>query len=146
MTSIDFRFSFLLGPLLSFLIFTACAKPQSATPVGNGGLEKAGSGSCAAQFAQSKSCVGFSWEKLPTETEFGSFIFTFTNEAGLLADLANPKIVLWMPSMGHGSSPVTIERISTGLYRATKVFFTMKGEWEIRFQTLGDQAIRAITL
>jgi hypothetical protein len=136
-----------------FFALVACAKPQYLIATSGGGIEKAGAGACAAEFPTSHTCVGISWEKLPTETEFGSFVFTLTSEAGLLTDLSvatngilNPKVVLWMPSMGHGSAPVTVERISTGLYRAKNVFFTMKGDWEIRFQIAGEQAVRAITL
>ena len=61
------------------------------------------------------------------------------------------EVALWMPSMGHGSSPVTVERLDTGTYRASEVFFTMKGDWEIRIQLkegdeVRDQAIVPITL
>jgi hypothetical protein len=48
-------------------------------------------------------------------------------------------IKLWMPSMGHGSSPVKISQaLGTagapldGVFNVTNVFFVMPGEWEIR--------------
>jgi hypothetical protein len=47
---------------------------------------------------------------------------------------------LWMPSMGHGSSPVTIQRVTNeqgqpevGAFRISRIFFVMEGDWEIRF-------------
>lgn len=46
------------------------------------------------------------------------------------------KVVLWMPSMGHGSSPVTVENLKTGTYRASNIYFVMPGEWEIKFQII----------
>lgn len=122
----------------------ACAKPQYLSSPEDG-PRKTGSG-CTATFKTEAACVDLKWEKFPTETEFGSFVFTVSNSSQVLmeapaTDGVNlPKVVLWMPSMGHGSSPVTVERLSTGVYRATRVFFTMKGDWEIRFQTASDQA------
>ena len=130
----------------------ACAKPQYLN-VDAPTFQKSGSpDGCVARFTISGLCVDLKWEKHPTEDDFGSFIFTTSDtESGVLKDLSNDpasplKIVLWMPSMGHGSSPVTIEKVSTGVYRATKVFFSMKADWEIRFQNAGDQAVYAITI
>jgi hypothetical protein len=50
-------------------------------------------------------------------------------------------VVLWMPSMGHGSSPVSVAKIDVGTYRASQVFFTMPGDWEIRIQRLVNGAV-----
>ena len=36
--------------------------------------------------------------------------------------------------MGHGSSPVTMERVDVGRYRAKDVFFIMTGEWDVHYQ------------
>lgn len=52
---------------------------------------------------------------------------------------ATVAVQLWMPSMGHGSSPVQIERIANGkgtfdtaVFRVSKMNFIMEGEWEVR--------------
>lgn len=51
------------------------------------------------------------------------------------------KVVLWMPSMGHGSSPTRIEPATDingnkiiGKYIVRKVFFIMDGDWEVRIE------------
>ncbi len=129
------------------LAFAGCAKPQYlSTEIA--GPAKTDAGGCTATFTTTQACVVMKWEKLPTESEMGSFIFLVSSAGGdLLTDPASDtplKIVLWMPSMGHGSSPVTVEKLSTGLYRAKNVFFSMKGDWEIRFQTSSDQATYAL--
>ncbi len=56
----------------------------------------------------------------------------------------NVDVVLWMPSMGHGSAPTQVERaidangnILTGVFNVRNVFFIMGGEWEVRV-TLTD--------
>jgi hypothetical protein len=46
----------------------------------------------------------------------------------------SPDVKLWMPSMGHGSSPVVVKPISDGVYEVSDVFFIMLGDWEIRYQ------------
>jgi hypothetical protein len=94
--------------------------------------------------------VDYFWEQMPTETDFGSFIFKTHRPAGMI-DISGPTVMLWMPSMGHGSSPVTVERLSTGVYRASRVFFTMKGDWEIHVQSkdggeVHDEAVLHVAL
>jgi hypothetical protein len=119
---------------LSFLALASCANPKyapepEAHPVGQPLSQ------CQARFASGE-CVAIEWETLPTEEDFGSFRFRVFPEISVPV-----KVVLWMPSMGHGSSPVTVEKNEDGTYRASKVFFIMRGNWEIRFQEEGDEAI-----
>jgi hypothetical protein len=44
------------------------------------------------------------------------------------------RVVLFMPDMGHGSSPTKIAKLpdTPGLFRVTKMYFTMPGVWEVR--------------
>lgn len=49
------------------------------------------------------------------------------------------KVSLFMPDMGHGSSPTQLERALdengnplVGVYNVTSVYFTMGGDWEVR--------------
>lgn len=48
------------------------------------------------------------------------------------------QVLLWMPDMGHGSAPVTIDRVLaadgravTGSYRVSRMFFVMGGRWDV---------------
>jgi len=137
---------------LFLALIAGCANPLYAPendPKGNSG--QGTELSCLAQF-RSGLCVSWAWEKLPTEEEFGSFTFKLYRDSAtgkILEDISGLSVLLWMPGMGHGSSPITLERLATGSYRATRVFFTMRGEWEIRFQSkegqsLLDQAVQRI--
>jgi hypothetical protein len=93
---------------------------------------------CLANF-KSAHCVTMIWEALPTDKSTGTFVFKtlavsndgIHKEADMNGAIA---VVLWMPSMGHGSSPVQVEHLGVGTYRATNVFFVMPGDWEIRIQ------------
>ena len=129
------------------IILTACASPKAPPP--------AAAAAASASFA-SHASVDLTWEQKPTETDMGSFLFqTYrtnpvdgTKVPQDLGDTVN--VFLWMPSMGHGSSPVTVERLGLGQYRASAVFFIMKGDWEIHFQVkngkdTADEAVLAFT-
>lgn len=151
----------MLGRLLPLFTLAclvgACADPKylsSSPPIGGGPESKLNV--CQARFA-SGYCASIAWVKYPTETDFGSFLFkTFRPNKGdgsaFPVDLGGtPTVVLWMPSMGHDSSPVQVEQLDVGTFRATDVFFVMKGQWEIRIQLkvgneIKDQAIIPITL
>lgn len=60
-----------------------------------------------------------------------------THQAIEISDVVD--VVLWMPSMGHGSAPTQVERAVdanggtlAGAYKVRNVFFIMPGDWEIR--------------
>lgn len=60
-----------------------------------------------------------------------------THEALVLTDKI--EVILWMPSMGHGSAPTQVQRatdslgqILNGVYDVKNVFFIMDGDWEVR--------------
>jgi hypothetical protein len=139
----------ILSLSLGFAV-SGCAKPNySADGKDSTFSSKPGLGRCTAESAAGSLCIKVTWDILPTETQFGSFVFT-------LADLATDRldsrdhspmsVVLWMPSMGHGSSPITVEKIAPGIYRAKKVFFNMKGDWEVQFNIGKYQAVYALEI
>jgi hypothetical protein len=58
-----------------------------------------------------------------------------TADAGPYVDtLLAVNVLLWMPVMGHGSSPVTLSRTAAGVYEVTRAYFIMPGDWQIRVQ------------
>ncbi len=125
-------------PLYLFIILLllgACAKPRYVD-----GLESkldGISGECGFLFSSENLCLKTEWVQKPTESTFGEMTLSFVdrNDNSRFVDpLKDPFIVLWMPSMGHGSSPVKIERVDIGRYRATDIFFIMPGPWDIRYQ------------
>jgi YtkA-like protein len=48
------------------------------------------------------------------------------------AAYSNLKVVLWMPDMGHGSSPVSLQDIGSNHYMVTDAWFIMKGKWAVK--------------
>ena len=131
------RLSGLLFAVLAALI--GCAQPryETAAPASRNAGEQRLEG---ARFAASGLYVSYQWETMPTEETEGSFLLrTYAPDArDSFPELRDPAgtvaVELWMPDMNHGSSPVLIERLGPGTYRASQVFFSMRGAWEIRVQ------------
>lgn len=138
----------MLGKLLFALVSLSlvhCARPKYIQEADAGGTipeqqRKLSEGECAIRMNVSGNCFTWYWETKPTSKQPGSLIFkTFRlnvlDKSPVEVDMAVlPEVVLWMPSMGHGSSPTKTQRIDVGTYRATSVFFIMPGAWEIKFQ------------
>lgn len=104
---------------------------------------------CASQLSAAGLCVDLVWEQLPTMQDRGVFRLNFYKADSplvMVEPALTPHVLLWMPSMGHGSMPVKVEKVSEGMYRVTDVFFVMAGEWEIHVQqkdgkTVLDEAV-----
>jgi len=140
------------------LIFsmTACAQPHYETIQSQSQTNGSEIADCSIRFIHSQNCVSWRWEKLPTESAPGALSFkiyrinAFDQSAVEVDPLSPPFVTLWMPDMGHGSSPTHVSRMDIGTYLAENVFFVMPGQWEIRFQlkdqgVVNDEAIVAIT-
>ena len=133
-------------------IYLSCSKPNY---IGNGESQVENiSTRCEYVFKDEQLCLETNWETLPSESEYGSMLLTFTDQddpTRIISPKHDPHIVLWMPSMGHGSSPVTMTLIQDGVYRASEIFFIMPGLWEIRFQLkdgsrIVEEVIQKITI
>jgi hypothetical protein len=57
------------------------------------------------------------------------------------------KAVLWMPDMGHGSSPTRIKAIDVRCALVERMNFMMSGFWEVRAEFAdGDKAVFGLTV
>lgn len=99
-------------------------------------------GACALAFPKQKLCANIHWNERPVVGQAVSFRLQFKSAVdNKKKDPTGPvHVELWMPSMGHGSSPVVVTRAEgdpndvTGLYNVTNVLFLMNGDWDIRFR------------
>mgnify|MGYP000547503608 CR=1 FL=1 len=48
------------------------------------------------------------------------------------------KAYLWMPEMGHGSTPIKINKIADGIYELSNIEFIMGGLWDLHFEFVDD--------
>jgi hypothetical protein len=122
-----------------------CAKANYSSDTSANSGEKGQAASCDLKFAKSGDCVEIAWKEKPTETKAGSFVFKISHSAasGQSSVPMDPQmaasVVLWMPAMGHGSTPVTVTKIDDGAdpavsFLASEVRFIMPGEWQIKLQ------------
>lgn len=145
--------------LILFLFLAACAQPKyevAREAVATGESGQGPKADCSRQFRATGYCLSWAWEELPSSTKPGSLLFKiyrpnlFDRSPVELDFSPLPQLILWMPSMGHGSSPTTVTRLDVGTFRAANVFFVMPGEWDLRFQFeesgAQDEAIVAITV
>ncbi|MEK2688405.1 FixH family protein [Bdellovibrio sp. GT3] len=143
--------------ILLFLAFSACARPDYIDPKLNESTQTNSGDECLLQLAHANLCAKLEWTLGPQSPAESEFILKFWSKtdsvsAGTLVDPENTlSAILWMPSMGHGSSPVTIEKIETGVYRIRRVYFIMPGDWEVRIYlkngtTVIDQATVSLLL
>lgn len=145
--------------LLTFtLSLLACAQPKYENVLSDSPSTPPSEkfSDCALRLKNSGYCVAWAWEQKPVGTNPGSLAFkilrpNLLDQSAMPADInTDVAIVLWMTSMGHGSTAVKVEKVDTGSYRATNVRFVMPGDWEIRFQLkngnhIQDEAVSHIT-
>ena len=95
---------------------------------------------CPLYFEKSQLCASISWRGEVTDQGENSFELKFWSSTegtkdGPYTDFDGTAAVqLWMPSMGHGSSPVTVTSVARGHYSVTRVYFIMPGDWDVRVQ------------
>lgn len=133
---------FCLVPVLFFLASCAQPKYEQVTTISNDGFSIQNLEDCELRFEQSRLCLLWRWEKKPTESDVGVLVFKTVRPnkldgSSLPQDVdGDVEVVLWMPSMGHGSTPTQTDRIDTGSFRVQEVFFVMHGEWTIYFRIM----------
>lgn len=91
-------------------------------------------------FAEGAAVARLTWLQGPRVSEESVLRLEWL-DAGLSAiEAPGPvKVTLWMPDHGHGSSPTRIQqeigldgRPLAGVYRVSRMYFTMGGLWEVR--------------
>ena len=122
---------------MSCLLFSSCAKPHYIDSAPLNERYSPSESSCPLYFSEERLCLKIRWITFPSESTLGVFIMTFFAEDAPerpISPRLTPDVKLWMPSMGHGSSPVVIKSMSDGIYEVSDIFFIMLGDWEIRYQ------------
>jgi hypothetical protein len=77
-----------------------------------------------------------------TPSKSGSFVVHVTGPV----ETANMSVLLWMPSMGHGTSPVTVTQFDVNKYNITKASFLMKGDWLVRLAFTAADVVHHIDI
>ena len=133
------------------ILFLGCAQPNYSNGDNNANNVTSKNYDCELKFTNSSTCLSWKWTTLPEDAKSGEIYFElyWLDSSGLptfISPLGVVSLVLWMPSMGHGSAPVTVTQIDEGKFLAQSVMFVMPGQWELRFKisdgdTLLDEVI-----
>ena len=124
--------------ILLFIALSACARKNYADPKELAQNNQQQSADCALEFTKVDLCASISWTQGPQTPQQSEFILHIWNKKNANVNgpyqdpTQNLSVVLWMPSMGHGSAPVKIEKLQDGVFRVSNVYFIMAGDWEIR--------------
>lgn len=71
------------------------------------------------------------WNVPPTLSELSSLDLTLSKP---LDENISIHAYLWMPDMGHGSSPIEIQKIDPTTYSLTELAFIMPGFWVLHIE------------
>lgn len=126
--------------ILLLFLFVSCGDSPFVEELKDTSVSGQSSLNSTYYLAKTQTSVEIRWQIGPIVYDENFAVVLLRNSQGRLVDFSNGSIglKLWMPSMGHGSYPVTIERLSQGVYKASEIFFTMPGDWEIQIQHLID--------
>ena len=114
-------------------------------------------GDCPLEFPKSGLCASITWDSALSSENENTATLRFWDkatgaEAGPYRDAQGEvAVMLWMPAMGHGSSPVTVSAQGAGVYEVSKAYFIMPGAWDVRVQIkqnhqLFEQAVLSVNL
>lgn len=130
-----------IGFLILLLSFYSCGKSPLLMKKANEETQGQTNLESTKKFTTTGHSLELVWLSPINSTEAGHFLL-ITKINAKASDLpANFSLFLWMPSMGHGSSPVTIKKMATGVYDVTDVYFIMDGDWQMRIQLKNDSSV-----
>jgi hypothetical protein len=82
------------------------------------------------------------WQVGPNLENENKILIVISDADGNRTDLPlklDPYI--WMAGMGHGSFPIKVTKVETGLYELSEIFFTMGGYWDFHLDFLFQDSI-----
>lgn len=131
-------------------VFTlaSCGKSPFLNKVAKNFSEIKGGDSLSEQFRQEKLGFSMNWITAPGLDDLSSFEFKLARP---LKDNQMLNVYIWMPEMGHGSSPVEMKQLNSTDFIFSELAFIMPGLWVLHVEILEnnqvvDQWQKSITL
>jgi hypothetical protein len=141
---------------ICLIFFASCAQPKYENPIGVGGTNQDQTASCSIRFQKSGNCLSWKWKDVSDDRnrsiDFKVSRQNLVDGTPVELDIQEPFVKLFMPSMGHGSSPASIvSRGDVGTYSVSQLNFLMPGEWDIIIESKAgnvvlDYAVISITI
>lgn len=120
------------------MFITSCGKSPLLNKLEKNIQEVSGGILLGEHFPNQKVDFTLTWNSPPSLDELGSF------EVELTAPLKNSQTLnayIWMPDMGHGSSPIEKTQVNNNHYSFSEVAFIMPGLWVLHIEILEDNQI-----
>jgi hypothetical protein len=131
-------------------IFTlaSCGKSPLLNKAGKNLNEVTGGVLLSEQFKKEQLGFSLNWIIAPTLDELSSFEFKLERP---LKNNQSINVYIWMPEMGHGSSPIEMKQLNSTDYTFSEIAFIMPGLWVLHVEILEnnqvvDQWQKSITL
>lgn len=137
--------------LLSLFTFSACHASPLLNHRNAGDLIPAGNEvpfntSCAIPMYNKEVCVQIEWIKGPLLKVENSFKMIVTDKTGNKFNPSAIEVELWMPSMGHGSSPTSVSAVVDGEFLVNSIYFIMRGDWDVIIRLKVDNKVDEVSL
>lgn len=130
------------------LTLMSCGKSPLLNKVSKNINEIGGGILLSEQFPNEKLGFSMNWIVPPGLDDLSSFNLKLARP---LPQAQTLNIYIWMPEMGHGSSPVEIKKMNSTDYLISEIAFIMPGLWVLHVEILEnnqvvDQWQKSITL
>jgi hypothetical protein len=95
---------------------------------------------CPFSFPKAGLCASWTWIDVPAvEVELSASVKFWNAKTGTpngpyVAPSSAFRPYLWMPSMGHGSSPIRVTPQETGTFLLEGIFFSMPRDWTLNIE------------
>ncbi len=136
--------------ILFLFIFSlaSCGKSPLLNKVNKNLNEVTGSVLLSEQFAKEQLGFSLDWSVVPGLDELSSFDLKLERALKINQTL---NVYIWMPEMGHGSSPIVMNQLNSIDYNFSELAFIMPGLWVLHIEILEnnqvvDQWQKSITL
>jgi len=77
-------------------------------------------------------CAHIGYSSQPEVNKAFEFVVDLVASPDALNQVKSAEVKLWMPEMGHGSSPVKIQRLDLKHFQVSDAFFVMEGAWLVK--------------
>ena len=120
------------------LLFLSCGKPPILNKLENNKNDSNEQIFTGEYFPKEKINFRLSWTIKPTLENLSSFSLKLSKP---LSESQTINTYIWMPDMGHGSSPIEISQLNTTDFIMSEIAVVMPGLWIIHIEILDNNQV-----
>ena len=81
-------------------------------------------------------CAHLGYTSEPKINEAFEFVVDLVTTREMLATVQSVNVELFMPDMGHGTSPVQVKRLDQKHFQVSDAYFVMPGMWSVNIEVV----------